>query len=164
MSASTATIDAPARPPGRSYEELLRAAGAEQDQDGRWYRWVPASTQQRPVYDDEGALASYEYDEAVRWVAYNPNPSAALEMARTGLDNQELIGQVDAFIPGLGWVRNGVKPEVEHSDQIADPNGTAQQPRRVKQREPAPDEVAALEATAIRPLVKAAQRAQAKGV
>jgi hypothetical protein len=86
---------------------------------------VPASTQQRPVYDDEGALVSYEYDEAVRWVAYNPNPSAALEMARTGLDNQELIGQVDAFVPGLGWVRNGIKPEIEHPDQIADPNGTA---------------------------------------
>jgi hypothetical protein len=164
MSSSNAVQNPPTRAPGRSYEELLRAAGAEQDQDGSWYRWVPASTKQRPVYDDEGTLVSVDYDEVVRWVAYNPNPSAALEMARTGLGSQELIGQVDAYIPGLGWVRNGVKPEVEHSDQIADPNGTAQQPRRVKQREPAPDEVAALEATAIRPLVKAAQRAQAKGV
>jgi hypothetical protein len=85
-------------------------------------------------------------------------------MARTGLDNQELIGQVDAFVPGLGWVRNGIKPEIEHPEQIADPNGTQLQPRRVKQREPAPDEVAASEAAVIRPLVKAAQRTQAKGV
>lgn len=96
---------------GPSMEEILRANGARRDRNGNWWRQVPDSRQPKRRVVENGKVY-LETDYTRREVAVGNNPIEAVLAAR------KANGTHDAFVPGVGWVRNGWKPEIEHPDNI----------------------------------------------
>lgn len=97
--------------PQVTMEQVLRQAGAKQDSQGHWYREVPdTKLPKRTVV--EGGKVYIETDYCRREVATGASWQEAVRVA------QAAQGTHDAFVPGRGWLRNGVKFETEHPDNV----------------------------------------------
>ncbi len=130
----------------QSMDQVLLAAGAKRDRRGNWFRRVPdPKVAKRRVV--ENGKVYIETSWVQRPVAVAASWPEALEAAK------KTNGQADALIPGVGWVRGGVKIEREHPDNV----GTLTQvaTARTTREEVEPDVVAAEQAIALRPTLEA---------
>jgi hypothetical protein len=130
----------------KTMEETLLANGARRNGQGNWYRRVPdPKVAKRRVV--ENGRVYMETSWIRRPVAVAPTWDQALEIAKASL------GQMDALIPGVGWVRGGTKIEVEHPSNVG--VLTTIETRRVTREEVEPDVAAAEQAIALRPTLEA---------
>jgi hypothetical protein len=97
--------------PGKSMDDWLLEAGAKRDRRGGWYRVVPDTKQPKQLVV-EGGKAYLDTPMTRRQVAVGESPAAAAALARAA------NGTHDSYMPGIGWLRNGIKPEREHPTNV----------------------------------------------
>ena len=135
---------------GPSMEDWLLKAGARRDRRGRWFREVPdPRTPKRLEIDEEEGVAYEVTDYVRRWVAVAASPEEAVAKARAA------NGTHDAYLPGVGWVRNGRKIETEHPSNVGVQTSG---PTKSVRRRIAIDSAEAQKAIALKNALKAAHR------
>lgn len=133
--------------PGKSMEDWLLDAGARRNRAGGWYRIVPDTRIPKQVVVENGKVY-LETTMCRRSVAVAESPQRAAELARAA------NGTHDSYMPGVGWLRNGIKPESEHPSNV----GVIQTGARLKPlREEIPiDTAEAQKALALKGVLRAA--------
>lgn len=133
----------------KSMEDWLRENGARRNARGNWYRMVPDPSAPVRRVVDQGEVYE-EIDWIRRPVAVAESWDAALQVAKAS------NGQMDALIPGVGWVRGGRKIEREHPDNV----GTVAKagPKKTTRTKAAPDNAEAERALALKPVLDAYSR------
>lgn len=131
----------------RSMEQVLLEAGAKRGPRGTWYRLVPDPRSPKRIVV-EGGKVYLETDWVRRKVATAEDPIDAILKARADEN-----GMTDAYMPGVGWVRNGWKPEREHPTNIGTKIGG---PAATQREEIAIDTAEAQKALALKNVLQAA--------